>query len=659
MRHLVAAVVCAASCCAVALAQRPFTPPDLGALASVGDPRISPDGETVAYTLRESGEPTRIMLVPADGSTAARALVEGSSPRWSPDGATIAYRGGEDEQSGIWLIDGAGGEPRFLVRVHSTDHFLGHRAEKNFVWLPDGSAIAYVGAEAPDGEADPNAPIVIDRILFKTRTGFSDNRRTHVWLADVATGATRCLTPGAFDEHSIDVDAAGERIAFISNRSADPDDNYSDDLFTVSIETGRVERLTDTPGTEFSPRFAPAGDRIAFLGTVRPVSTKDSAPENTKLYLLTESGERTRLAADFDRRIGNIAWARDGGSIWFTAGDRGSRTIYRAEATPGGAVVMEGDRGRSFGDYSMNDAGTRFAYTRSAWNNPGEIRLYDATTDTSEALTAHNGGVRGEFAFAEPEEFWFESFDGTPVQGWVMRPIGFEAGREHPTILSVHGGPHGMYGVGFSSRFQAYAGAGYGVVFINPRGSTGYGQAFADGTLLNWGGGDYKDLMLGLDHAIAAHDWIDEDRLGVVGGSYGGFMTNWIITQTDRFDAAVSAASVSNLVSFYGASLYHLLIETEFNGRAWENYSLLWQWSPLAHVASVTTPTLFLHGADDHDVPIEQAEEMFVAMKKLGVETVLVRYPGEGHGFLTPENREDALERTIAWFDAHLLDEGS
>jgi dipeptidyl aminopeptidase/acylaminoacyl peptidase len=216
-----------------------------------------------------------------------------------------------------------------------------------------------------------------------------------------------------------------------------------------------------------------------------------------------------------------------------------------------------------------------------------------------------------------------------------------------------------MYGVGFSSRFQAYAGAGYGVVFINPRGSTGYGQAFADGTLLNWGGGDYKDLMLGLDHAIATNDWIDADRLGVVGGSYGGFMTNWIISQTNRFDAAVSAASVSNLVSFYGTSLYHLLIETEFNGRAWENDALLWQWSPLAHVASVTTPTLFLHGADDHDVPIEQAEEMFVAMRKLGVETVLVRYPGEGHGFRRPENRVDALRRTIDWFDAHLQNEGS
>ena len=192
------------------------------------------------------------------------------------------------------------------------------------------------------------------------------------------------------------------------------------------------------------------------------------------------------------------------------------------------------------------------------------------------------------------------------------------------------------------------------LVDVDYRGSTGYGQAFSDGCVMNWGGGDYKDLMAGVDFAAARYDWIDADRLGVIGGSYGGFMTNWIVTQTHRFKAAVSVASVSNLISFYGTSLYHLLIEVEFNGKPWDNYPLLWQWSPLAHIRNVKTPTLLLHGENDHDVPFTQAEEMYIALKKLGVDSELVRYPGEGHGFRKPRHRIDYLHRTIEWFDRYL-----
>jgi len=656
MRSVLTSIACCALLAspAASRAQRPFTVDASEMIVNVGDPQIAPDGDAIAYTLRQTGEQTRIMLVPADGSAEPTSLAEGGSPRWSPDGATIAYRGGEGDESGLWLADVATGETRFLTRVHTTDHFLGHGAEKNFLWTPDGRSIVFLGADGPAPERDEHAPRVFDRILYKTRTAFSDNRKTHVWIVDVAGGEARVLTPGSFDEHSIDISPDGRRVAFISNRSADPDDNYSDDLFTLDIASGRVTRMTDTPGTEFTPRFSPDGSRIACLATTRQISTKDSAPENTKLFLIERPGRATRLAAGFDRRIRNIQWARDADAIWFTAGDRGSRTIFRVDASPDAEVSQEGDRGYAFGSYSQDRTGRVFAYTRTAWNDPGEIRVFNANDDRSIAVTDHNAEAREAFDFSRPEAFWFESWDGTPVQGWVMKPAGFRPGERYPTILSVHGGPHGMYSVGFSSRFQTYTGVGYGVVFINPRGSTGYGQTFADGSLLNWGGGDYKDLMRGLDHAIEQHEWIDEDRLGVIGGSYGGFMTNWIVTQTNRFDAAVSSASVSNLVSFYGTSLYQLLIETEFNGHPWENYAMLWQWSPLAHIENATTPTLLLHGEADHDVPITQAEEMFIALKKLGVETVLVRYPGEGHGFRRPENRRDAMQRALDWFDRHL-----
>jgi dipeptidyl aminopeptidase/acylaminoacyl peptidase len=253
-----------------------------------------------------------------------------------------------------------------------------------------------------------------------------------------------------------------------------------------------------------------------------------------------------------------------------------------------------------------------------------------------------------------PEEMNFQSFDGTQIQGWLMRPPGCSSDRKCPLILSIHGGPHGMYGWSFNASFQVYVARGYGVLYLNPRGSNGYGQKFSDGTFNEWGGGDYRDLMVGVDEALKRNNWINADHMAVTGGSYGGFMTNWIITQTPRFRAAVAVASLSNLVSFYSTSLYQDLIHAEFGGFPWDNFDVLWQWSPLRFVRQVQTPTLFIHGENDNDVHITQAEEMYMALKRLRVDTVLVRYPREGHGLREPKHRVDALERTLAWFDRYV-----
>jgi dipeptidyl aminopeptidase/acylaminoacyl peptidase len=266
-------------------------------------------------------------------------------------------------------------------------------------------------------------------------------------------------------------------------------------------------------------------------------------------------------------------------------------------------------------------------------------------------LTSHNSGFT---RLVRPDELKLKSFDGTPIQGWLIKPINLRDDRKYPLILSIHGGPHGMYGWAFNPTFQVYAAKGYAVLYLNPRGSSGYGQRFSDGTLNEWGGGDYRDLMAGVDEALRKYSWIDGDRIGVTGGSYGGFMTNWIITQTMRFKAAVAVASLSNLISFYSTSLYQDLIHAEFGGVPWDNYDLLWQWSPLRYVKQVQTPTMFIHGEQDNDVHITQAEEMYMALKRRGVETVLVRYPREGHGLREPKHRVDALERTLAWFDRFL-----
>src|SRR6185503_8850754 len=246
-------------------------------------------------------------------------------------------------------------------------------------------------------------------------------------------------------------------------------------------------------------------------------------------------------------------------------------------------------------------------FTASDGLSPAEVFIAPGGFNRPfERVSAHNDALTRDYRLVEPEEINLKSFDGTRIQGWLMKPNGWRTGRKYPLILSIHGGPHGMSGPAFKPAFQVYAARGYAVLFLNPRGSSGYGQKFSDGTLNEWGGGDYKDLMAGVDEALRRNPWIDQNRMGVTGGSYGGFMTNWIITQTPRFKAAVASASVSNLISFYSTSLYQDLIHAEFGGFPWDNFELLWQWSPLRYVRQVQTPTLFLHGENDNDVHITQ-----------------------------------------------------
>jgi dipeptidyl aminopeptidase/acylaminoacyl peptidase len=297
--------------------------------------------------------------------------------------------------------------------------------------------------------------------------------------------------------------------------------------------------------------------------------------------------------------------------------------------------------------YCVDHLNNEIAYISNTIYRPDELFVDHAP------VTKINHHIKG----AGAETFWLKSNDGTHLQAWIMKPAGFQDSNRYPLLLVIHGGPHNMFGYEFDERMQMLSAAGYGVVFMNPRGSTGYGQAFAHGNLMNWGGKDYQDLMSAVDHAIATYDWVDADKLGVTGQSYGGFMTNWIITQTTRFKAAVSDGGISNLISFAGTSLYHCLLDAEYNGPTWKNYDALWNWSPLKYVEHATTPTLFLHGEKDNEVPISQSEEIFTALKKSRVETVLVRYLEEGHGWrpdLKPLTRLDTFEKMISWFNLYL-----
>ncbi|HKV36418.1 MAG TPA: S9 family peptidase [Pyrinomonadaceae bacterium] len=715
-----------------------MAPADILRVANVSDAQMSPNGQWIVYTVssvdedknfttlwiaRVSGEAFALRPIPAptptrrpgpyvdwpDTRTEIRPLLpagwNGSNPRWSPDSNSIAFLSGREEQDGIWVVRIDKNDlPKFIAPVQSTNFFITYAGEP-FAWSPDSRRIAYISAKSETPEPPPttsrrpndpraNDPRVIDRIQYKSRTSFSDTRRTHVWLTEVERPQPQQLTSGSFYDHAVTFSPRGDEIAFLSNHESDPDANNNSDIFAVDFG-GQTRQITQTKGCEYDPVWSPDGRSIAYTATRRDVTTIDSVAEDAHLWVTPAAGGAAReLATDQDRRVRDPRWSPDSRSIIYLAGDRGYTTLFR--------ISTEGGRASRFSLYTLDDQlaggfelpGSKFrtesglpfalaqpfqitsfsianraqtvirgnavevayplAITLGHALRPAEVWAGLGSIVPMRRMTAHNDTLVRSLRFIAPEEINYASFDGTQIQGWLMRPPGCSSDRKCPLILSVHGGPHGMYGWSFNASFQVYVARGYGVLYVNPRGSSGYGQRFSDGTINEWGGGDYRDLMAGVDEALRKNSWIDGDRLGVTGGSYGGFMTNWIITQTPRFRGAVASASVSNLISFYSTSLYQDLIHAEFGGFPWDNFDLLWQWSPLRYVRQVQTPTLFLHGENDNDVHITQAEEMYMALKRRGVETVFIRYPREGHGLREPRHRVDALERTLSWFDRYV-----
>ena len=713
-------------------ARRAMAPPDILRIANVSDAQINPNSQWIVYTVsavNEDRNVSTLMLARTGGdsvmpapppqrrtvpyldwpeirSTPRPLLPPGwsaSTPRWSPDGTMVAFLSRHEDQEGLWVVKldkldkGEKLEPKFIAPIHSTNFFITYAGEP-FAWSPDSRRLAYISARAEAGSA-PNDPRVIDRIQYKSRTSFSDDRRTHVWLVEVERPEPRQLTSGPFYDHAVTFSPRGDEIAYLSNHEPDPDANNNSDIFAVDFGA-QTRQITQTKGCEFDPAWSPDGKMIAYTATKRDITTIDSVAEDAHLWVVNASGGNGKeLSPEQDRRVRDPRWSLDSRTIFYLAGDRGYSTIYKTTIDGGkpsrfsafvlddqlaGGFDVEDSRFRtesgsplavaqpfqitsfSFGNKSIPfvrggnvESAPRMAITLGNALRPSEVWAGGWSIVPMQRLSAHNDALINSLRLIPPEEINFSSFDGTRIQGWLMKPPGCTSERKCPLILSVHGGPHGMYGWSFNASFLIYAARGYAVLYLNPRGSSGYGQKFSDGTINEWGGGDYRDLMAGVDEALRKNSWIDGNRMGVTGGSYGGFMTNWIITQTPRFKGAVASASVSNLISFYATSLYQDLIHAEFGGFPWDNYDLLWQWSPVRYVRQVQTPTLFIHGENDNDVHITQAEEMYMALKRRGVETVFVRYPREGHGLREPKHRVDALERTINWFDRFVKGSGS
>lgn len=641
--------------------RRPLEITDLQQIVAPSAASLSADNRYVVYVttkvlLDENTYQDTVSVVDADTNTVLKAW-NGASPKWSPVTNEIAYLAEQDGTEWIWIYSLSTDEHRPVAPVYESHYFLGHLALKNFEWSPDGSMIAFISAaSAIDGLGHKNVKIA-DRILYKTKGGrgrpdITDNETSHLWMVDVRGGQPVPLTSGPYNDHSLSWSPDSQRIAFVSNRSADADNNQLHDLWSVDLTNQQITRHTEKFGTVFQPAWSPDGKQIAFLGTTSMMSTNDSPAEDTHLYVLAPAtNEPVCLTRAFDRRIEQISWDPVEARLYFTAGSEGTTALYRVTTAGGTVSTILGEECQVL-EYRVDASGQRIVYIQTDTVHPPEVFMHDRQAGQSRQLTRLNEEALAEIRLQPATSFWFTSFDGTKIQGWMIKPYGFTEGVRYPLVLVIHGGPHNMFGYGFEERLQVLSGQGFAVLYINPRGSSGYGQAFSAGCVLDWGGGDYQDLMAGVDAAISQNNWIDPDKLAVTGQSYGGYMTNWIVTQTARFRAAVADGGISNLVSFAGTSLYHSLMESEFGGNSYDQFDLLWKCSPLKYVKNVNTPTLLLHGEKDNEVPVSQAEELFVALRKRGIDSTLVQYVGEGHGWrpdLLPQNRYDVLTRTVGW----------
>ncbi len=633
-------------------------------LGTVSEPQVSPEGGWIAYTvtredLEEDESRSQIWMVQSEGGEPVALTAEGESsshPRWSPDGRYLAFLSARaDGQTQVWSLFREGGEAMQLTETaQSID---------SFEWSPDSGHMLLLmkdpspeelaaKEEGEDYEEKTAPPWVIDRTQFKTDyVGYLDRRRTHIYVLELASREIRQLTSGDYDDSEATWSPNGKFIAFTSNRTEDPDSNYNTDIWIVAVSgNNRVAQITTNPGADASPAWSPDGKRIAHTSLT---DVEAMLYATSHLALSSAGGNKTDvLTSDLDRMIFSPRFSADGEYIWFLLEDSGEQNLARIKSKGKLNDVERMLRDENVvSDFSFG-TDNRVAVLISRPQLPAEVFLFSRDKLTQRTFT--NQDVLGTLNLGEVEKVRFASKDGSTIEGFVIKPPGFIEGKPYPAILDIHGGPQSQYDYGFHFEGQLYAANGYLVIHPNPRGSTGYGQQFCLAIWRDWGGPDYDDVMAAVDDAIE-RGWADPDRLGVTGWSYGGILTNHIITKTDRFKAAATGASATLYVANYGHDMYQRWWEREL-GLPWDpearqRYEKI---SPFNAVEQVVTPTLILGGEKDWNVPIINSEQLYLALKKLGVETQLVVYPGEYHGIDTPSHAKDLYQRYIDWFGGHL-----
>ncbi len=660
------------------------TAEDLYRYELLTDAQIAPDGRHVVYAVQRVDDKTEkrysnLWVVPTDRGPARQFTYGNQSdtyPRWSPDGQTIAFLSnrGNEQQAQIYLIPFDGGEARPLTSMKGS--FAG------FEWSPDGKKLVCQfrkpDKEALEREADKQKKELgvvsrrITRLLYKLNgVGYLPEEKWHVWTIDSHTGKATQLTDSPTHE---DVQPSwspdGQWIVFVSNRADDPDTHFDEvDLYVISANGGELRPLHTPIGLMHSPRFSPDGQWVAYIGRV---GGRESYWYNMSLWVVPFSGDGEQnlsgphdiyaAPATLNDMGGPMAspptWTKDSQSLYFQNSRHGKVMLYRINRD-GTACQPVIDAPGTVGSYTFDRQQEKLVYLWGQMAEPYQVMVREMKKERGRdrQLTTLNQKLHQEIRWSQWEETWIKSHDGYEIQGWIIKPPDFDPAQKYPALIEIHGGPLAQYGHNFMHEFFYLAAQGYVVTFCNPRGGWGYGQSHAGSINHRWGTDDYADMMAWADH-IASQPYVDADRMGVTGGSYGGYMTNWIVSHSHRFKAAITERSVSNLISMYGSCDSNWLFQTWWSDHMpWEKVDEYWDQSPIKYIGNVKTPTMVIHSEQDHRCDKEQGEQVYVALKRLGVETEFILFPAENHE-LSRAGRTDRrvarLHHIRRWFDTYL-----
>jgi dipeptidyl aminopeptidase/acylaminoacyl peptidase len=652
MKRTISLFALALSLClaaAQAAQKRAMTFDDVLALKLVSDAQVSPDGKWVAYVvtstdMKENATDADLWLVPTSGGEAVRLTTSkknDTQPRWSPDGKKIAFISAREEKPQVFLISPTGGEAERLTDSKS--------GAQSFAWSPDGSRIAYVAQQemTPEEEKkqkDKDDPQVIDKNFKFAR----------IWTIDVKTKKATELVKSDYVASDPQWSPDGRSIAYAATPTPKADDSNLSDIWVIDVESGKQRKLVENEGPDVSPRWSPDGRSIAYLTR----EAKFGVIGQPKLAVVSSEGGTPRMVATaFEYQPGTPRWSPDGRSIFFTSPVRTTTQLFSVPAA-GGEVKKLSNTSGVMGQATFSRDGSVIAFTRSDIQHPDDVYVSKALPISEPAkLTDHNPQVE-QLSLGESEVVRWKSKDGTEVEGVVIYPVGYQQGKRYPTVALIHGGPSGVWTQSFPGSWgnfgHVWAGKGWVVFYPNVRGSSAYGEKFLLANIKDWGGGDYQDIQSGID-SLVSKGVADPDRLAQSGWSYGGYMTAWTLTQTNRFKALMVGAGLTDMFSMYSTNDLQRTLEEYFGGEPWNDLEAYRRASAMTFIKQAKTPTLILHGGSDTRVPTGQAQELYMGLRKNGVPVEMVLYPREPHGLQEPRHRLDKMRREYAWFSKYVL----